>query len=147
MTLLNIKNTVYENDINNYKYTDKYDTNFHRALLHMNKNITHIKQIIEPEIEQYQVSKIKKIEPYHNMYDVIYNLLRYGIINDNGTEKQVCVSSASPFYPSNMVNDEATKISATLNSIIDDIIDIIHPSDYEALALDKMRLKAKAVGL
>ena len=82
-----------------------------------------------------------------NMYDVIYNLLRYGIINDNGTEKQVCVSSASPFYPSNMVNDEATKISATLNSIIDDIIDIIHPSDYEALALDKMRLKAKAVGL
>ena len=82
-----------------------------------------------------------------NMYDVIYNLLRYGIINDNGTEKQVCVSSASPFYPSNMVNDEATKISATLNSIIDDIIDIIHPSDYEALALDKMRIKAKAVGL
>ena len=82
-----------------------------------------------------------------NMYDVIYNLLRYGIINDNGTEKQVCVSSASPFYPSNMVNDEAIKISATLNSIIDDIINIIHPSDYEALALDKMRLKAKAVGL
>ena len=82
-----------------------------------------------------------------NMYDVIYNLLRYGIINDNGTETKVCVSSASPFYPSNMVNDEATKISATLNSIIDDIIDIIHPSDYEALALDKMRIKAKAVGL
>ena len=90
---------------------------------------------------------LKKNVLVTNMYDVIYNLLRYGIINDNGTEKQVCVSSASPFYPSNMVNDEATKISATLNSIIDDIIDIIHPSDYEALALDKMRLKAKAVGL
>ena len=82
-----------------------------------------------------------------NMYDVIYNLLRYGIINDNGTEKEVCVEKSKPNYPSNMVNDEAIKISATLNSIIDDIIDIIHPSDYEALALDKMRLKAKAVGL
>ena len=82
-----------------------------------------------------------------NMYDVIYNLLRYGIINDDGTEKKVCVSSAQPNYPSQMVNDEATKIAATLNSIIDDIINIIHPSDYEALALDKMRIKAKAVGL
>ena len=82
-----------------------------------------------------------------NMYDVIYNLLRYGIINDNGTETEVCVGKSKPNYPSQLVNDEATKIAATLNSIIDDIIDIIHPSDYEALALDKMRLKAKAVGL
>ena len=81
------------------------------------------------------------------MYDVIYNLLRYGIINDNGTEKEVCVEKSKPNYPSNLVNDEAIKISATLNTIIDQIIDIIHPSDYEALALDKMRLKAKAVGL
>ena len=82
-----------------------------------------------------------------NMYDVIYNLLRYGIIKDGPDEKKVCVHSAQPFYPSNLVNDEAIKISATLNSIIDDIINIIHPSDYEALALDKMRIKAKAVGL
>ena len=82
-----------------------------------------------------------------NMYDVIYNLLRYGIINDNGTETEVCIGKSKPNYPSNLVNDEAIKISATLNSIIDDIIDIIHPSDYEALALDKMRIKAKAVGL
>ena len=82
-----------------------------------------------------------------NMYDVIYNLLRYGIINDNGTETEVCIGKSKPNYPSNLVNDEAIKISATLNTIIDDIIDIIHPSDYEALALDKMRIKAKAVGL
>ena len=74
------------------------------------------------------------------MYDVIYNLLRYGIINDNGTETEVCIGKSKPNYPSQLVNDEATKISATLNSIIDDIIDIIHPSDYEALALDKMRM-------
>ena len=82
-----------------------------------------------------------------NMYDVIYNLLRYGIINDGTGEKEVCIGKSKPNYPSNLVNDEAIKISATLNTIIDQIIDIIHPSDYEALALDKMRIKAKAVGL
>ena len=82
-----------------------------------------------------------------NMYDVIYNLLRYGIINDGTGEKEVCIGKSKPNYPSNLVNDEAIKISATLNTIIDEIIDIIHPSDYEALALDKMRIKAKAVGL
>ena len=82
-----------------------------------------------------------------NMYDVIYNLLRYGIINDNGTEREVCIDKCKPNYTSNLVNDEAIKISATLNSIIDNIIDIIHPSDYVALAMDKMRIKAKAVGL
>ena len=40
----------------------------------MNKNITHIKPIIEPEIKQYQISKIKKIEPYHDMYYMHINL-------------------------------------------------------------------------
>ena len=57
-----------------------------------------------------------------NMYDVIYNLLRYGIINDNGTETEVCIAKSKPNYPSNLVNDEAIKISATLNTIIDQII-------------------------
>ena len=82
-----------------------------------------------------------------NMYDVIYNLLRYGIINNGRDDVKVCIGESQPMYPSNLVNDEAIKISATLNSIIDDIISIIHPSDYEALALDKLRVKAKAVSL
>ena len=41
MTLLNIKNTVYEDNINNNKYSNKYDNNFHTALTHMNNNVTH----------------------------------------------------------------------------------------------------------
>ena len=79
-----------------------------------------------------------------NMYDVVYNLLRYGIIKDGNDEKKVCVLNSEPFYPSNLVNDEAIKISATLNSVIDNIIDIIHPSDYEALAFALILILSKA---
>ena len=81
------------------------------------------------------------------MYDAIYNLLRYGIIIDEGTEIEVCLDKLSPFYPSNLVNDEAMKVSSLMNTIIDDIISIIHPADYESIAADKMKIKARAIGL
>ena len=93
MTLLNIKNTVYENDIKNYKCSDIYDDNFHRALTHMNKNITHIKPVIESEIKQYKIDKIKRIEPYHDMYDMHIKLKsnfisqKVKIDNSNNIEK------------------------------------------------------------
>ena len=81
------------------------------------------------------------------IYDTIYNLLRYGIILDGTTEVAVCIDNLQPMYPSNLVNDEALKVSAMMNTIIDDIISIIHPSDYESIAADKMKIKARAIGL
>ena len=83
-----------------------------------------------------------------NMFNTIYDLLRYGIIKDkNGVEIKVCIGEAVPYYPSNLVNDEAQKITATFNEIIDDIIKILMPADYEDIARDKLRIKARAVGL
>ena len=83
-----------------------------------------------------------------NMFNTIYDLLRYGIIKDkNGVEIKVCIGEAVPYYPSNLVNDEAQKITATFNEIIDDIIKILMPADYEDIAKDKLRIKARAVGL
>ena len=83
-----------------------------------------------------------------DMFNTIYDLLRYGIIKDkNGVETKVCINDAVPYYPSNLVNDEAQKITATFNSIIDDIICILMPADYEDIARDKLRIKARAVGL
>ena len=83
-----------------------------------------------------------------DMFNTIYDLLRYGIIKDkDGLEKNVCINDAVPYYPSNLVNDEAQKITATFNSIIDDIICILMPADYEDIARDKLRIKARAVGL
>ena len=83
-----------------------------------------------------------------DMFNTIYDLLRYGIIKDkDGLEKKVCINDAVPYYPSNLVNDEAQKITATFNSIIDDIICILMPADYEDIARDKLRIKARAVGL
>ena len=57
-----------------------------------------------------------------DMFNTIYDLLRYGIIKDkNGDEKKVCINDAVPYYPSNLVNDEAQKITATFNEIIDEL--------------------------
>ena len=83
-----------------------------------------------------------------DMFNTIYDLLRYGIITDKaGLETKVCIAGAVPYYPSNLVNDEAQKITATFNEIIDDVIKILMPADYEDIAKDKLRIKARAVGL
>ena len=83
-----------------------------------------------------------------DMFNTIYDLLRYGIIKDKkGVETKVCIGEAQPNYPSNLVNDEAQKITATFNEIIDDVIKILMPADYEDIARDKLRIKARAVGL
>ena len=83
-----------------------------------------------------------------DMFNTIYDLLRYGIITDKaGVVTKVCIGDAQPNYPSNLVNDEAQKITATFNEIIDDVIKILMPADYEDIARDKLRIKARAVGL
>ena len=83
-----------------------------------------------------------------DMFNTIYDLLRYGIITDKaGVENKVCINDSVPYYPSNLVNDEAQKITATFNEIIDDVIKILMPADYEDIARDKLRIKARAVGL
>ena len=87
MTLLNIKNTAYETNIKDYKFVDPYDDNFHRALKHMQHNKTHIKPVVEPEITQYNISKIKKIEPYHDNYDMHITL------SDNFSHSKIKLSN------------------------------------------------------
>ena len=73
-----------------------------------------------------------------DMFNTIYDLLRYGIITDKaGVETKVCIGEAQPNYPSNLVNDKAQKITATFNEIIDDVIKILMPADYEDIARDK----------
>ena len=47
MTLPTVKDSVYENDIINYKFVDPYDNDFYKALNHMQNNKTPIIPIIE----------------------------------------------------------------------------------------------------
>ena len=77
------------------------------------------------------------------MYDTVYDLLRYGIVDD----VPITIEGNKPNYPSNLVNAECMKIVATFDQIINDIIEIIHPSSYEALALDRMRIKAAGTNI
>ena len=77
------------------------------------------------------------------MYDTIYDILRYGLVDD----VPITINGIKPNYPSNLVNSECMKIVATFDQIINDIIEIIHPSSYEALALDRMKIKAAGTNI
>ena len=115
------------------------------------KNTVYSASITDPATyfkKRNEMEKLLKEVLVTDMFNTIYDLLRYGIIkNKAGTEVNVCIGDAVPYYPSNLVNDEAQKITATFNEIIDDIIKILMPADYEDIAKDKLRIKARAVGL
>ena len=115
------------------------------------KNIVYSASITDPSTyfqKRNEMEKLLKEVLVTEMFNTIYDLLRYVVIkNKAGVEVNVCIKDAVPYYPSNLVNDEAQKITATFNSIIDDIICILMPADYEDIARDKLRIKARAVGL
>ena len=115
------------------------------------KNIVYSASITDPATyfkKRNDMEVLLKRVLVTDMFNTIYDLLRYGIITDKaGVETKVCIGEAQPNYPSNLVNDEAQKITATFNSIIDDVIAILMPADYEDIARDKLRIKARAVGL
>ena len=115
------------------------------------KNAVYSASITDPATyfkKRNDMEKLLKEVLVTDMFNTIYDLLRYGIITDKtGKETKVCIGDSQPNYPSNLVNDEAQKITATFNEIIDDVIKILMPSDYEDIARDKLRIKARAVGL
>ena len=110
------------------------------------KNAVYSASITDPATyfkKRNDMEKLLKEVLVTDMFNTIYDLLRYGIITDKtGKETKVCIGDSQPNYPSNLVNDEAT-----FNEIIDDVIKILMPSDYEDIARDKLRIKARAVGL
>ena len=115
------------------------------------KNTVYSASITDPATyfnKRNEMEKLLKQVLVTDMFNTIYDILRYGIVKDKaGLEHKVCIGEVSPFYPSNLVNDEAQKITATFNEIIDDVIKILMPADYEDIARDKLRIKARAVGL
>ena len=115
------------------------------------KNAVYSASITNPAAyfeKRNEMEKLLKEVLVTEMFNTIYDLLRYGVIkNKAGAEVNVCIGDAVPYYPSNLVNDEAQKITATFNEIIDDVIKILMPADYEDIAKDKLRIKARAVGL
>ena len=115
------------------------------------KNVVYSASIRNPAAyfeKRNEMEKLLKEVLVTEMFNTIYDLLRYGVIkNKAGAEVNVCIGDAVPYYPSNLVNDEAQKITATFNEIIDDVIKILMPADYEDIAKDKLRIKARAVGL
>ena len=82
------------------------------------------------------------------MFQTIYDLLRYGQIDDkcvvgkydNGNDRL-------PGYPSANVNALSLKITKTFDDFMDEIINILMPPSYMELAKNKTIVKAEAIGL
>ena len=97
-------------------------------------------------------SKVKK-DAVENLYKVFFNILRNGTDKDGtaisapaigGVGGGAAVPLGKVGYPTMKTNEFALNASATLNEILDELIEIILPIDYKNIAMSKMKLKGEA---
>ena len=86
-----------------------------------------------------------------SMFKTIYDLLRYGLIDDVCVVGQDLSSGTAldriPGYPSANVNSLSLKITKTFDDFMDEIINILMPPSYMELEKNKTIVKAEAIGL
>ena len=86
-----------------------------------------------------------------SMFTTIYDLLRYGLIDNNCVVGQDSSTGTAldriPGYPSANVNSLSLKITKTFDDFMDEIINILMPPSYMELAKNKTIVKAEAIGL
>ena len=91
-----------------------------------------------------QVVKHVKTEAVKNLYETIFNTLKYGKVSKNGA----WIASEMPFSPSVPdvhINQIALSAAKTLNRILDEeVLDLLIPIDYKQIATKRLTLKGEA---
>ena len=92
------------------------------------------------------VMKRVKRDAVGALYKTIFNALSLG---QDAKEQpldstNLGSSSSIPKYPSNLINDIAISISASLASSLDQVVDILLPNDFDKIATSKLTVKAGA---
>ena len=85
-----------------------------------------------------------------DLYLTIYNLLRKGFIMKGTTKVKVCglnadLTDREPGYPSAEVNKLSLQITATLDDFMEEVINILMPPSFLALADNKLQIKSENV--
>ena len=84
-----------------------------------------------------------------NLYNTIYLVLTEGKLNDGNLAAAGATQSAIfvPNYPKQKVTEIALSAAKTMDEIIDGIIEIILPIDYNDIAKQRISRKADANGI
>jgi len=80
-----------------------------------------------------------------NVYETFFNVLSKGIVENNAMLETV--RAGGPAYPKQLVTKIALKAARTLDSILNEVIEIILPQDYKTLANLSMVTKSQANGI
>ena len=81
----------------------------------------------------------------NNVYETFFNILSNGQVEGNAMLETVRIGG--PSYPKQLVTKIALKAARTLDSILNEVIEIILPQDYKTLANLSMTTKSQGVGI
>ena len=125
------------NDVLGLQYT-KYKSSLYSESLSKPSSYFKLKQDLEDKLKENLVS---------NIYKVVYDLLRYGVIGGDhvcGFSDQAQNNPRIPGVPSSKVNELSLSITATMNDFIDSVISLLMPPSFLQLAENKLTIKSEA---
>ena len=125
------------NDVLGLQYT-KYKSSLYSESLSKPSSYFKLKQELEDKLKENLVS---------NIYKVVYELLRYGVISGDhvcGFLDDARNNPRIPGVPSSKVNELSLSITATMNDFIDSVINLLMPPSFLQLAENKLTIKSEA---
>ena len=107
------------------------------------------------ELREFVLSSVKE-QAIKNFYDTIYYVLSEGKLratdavgsaaaNDGTAARRAGIFK--PNYPKQKITEIALQGAKTMDNIIDDVIEIILPIDYQNLAQQRLARKGEARGI
>ena len=125
------------NDVLGLQYT-KYKSSLYSESLSKPSSYFKLKQELEDKLKENLVS---------NIYKVVYELLRYGVIAGDhvcGYSDEARNNFRIPGVPSSKVNELSLSITATMNDFIDSVISLLMPPSFLQLAESKLTIKSES---
>ena len=125
------------NDVLGLQYT-KYKSSLYSESLSKPSSYFKLKQELEDKLKENLVS---------NIYKVVYELLRYGVIDGDhvcGFYDEAKNNARIPGVPSSTVNELSLSITATMNDFIDSVISLLMPPSFLQLSESKLTIKSEA---
>ena len=100
------------------------------------------------QLREIVLDKVKT-QAIANLYNTIYSVLTEGKLSDGNSAAAGATQEAhfKPGYPQQKVTEIALSAAKTMDEIIDDVVEIILPIDYNELAKQRMARKAGANGI
>ena len=97
-----------------------------------------------------EVLESVKTKAISNLYDTIYSVLTEGDVSTGGSSAAGNAAAAAlfkPKYPKQKVTEIALSAAQTMDGIIDKVIEIVLPIDFNELAKQRLARKGESRGI